>query len=439
MKAATTAPDSSALAGYDYELEAGILAALLYDATAMAEFGAVLSPQHFSDPLHQAIAEAIWQLFEKGIAIDILLTKQQAATSLADEQLTFYLEQLYSRMSSNPVRDAYQLIENAIRRDVAALAMQVLERAHAERADAGEVVAFYEERLLNIAGRYLHHDAGLLSDLMPRAVAAIQNKEQLLPTGYALLDTVLGGGISKSDLIIIAARPSTGKTAFAMALARNMATSFPRVGVAVFSLEMPAMQLTNRLLAAETGIALEHFRSASLAPADWGRLTNVRHLANAPIYVDDEPALSVYQIRSRLRRMKSELNIGLVIIDYLQLISGGMPGQTREQAVAQTSRMLKVVAKELNIPIIALSQLSRAVETRGGDKRPQLSDLRESGAIEQDADMVWFLYRPELYGIDFDEEDNPTRNMVEVIVAKNRSGATGKAKLQFTPTNMRFA
>lgn len=431
----------------NHGLEANILAALLCDRDAIAVVGEVLSPRHFSDPKHNAIAEAIWSLFNRGGAIDILTVKQEVYRSgnfgfFRPDELSGYLSELTRQHTyGNLNADAHILIQQSIRLDVANLSFSILEQAHSETADAAALVSQYEEGLLDIVAEHIHTAPDLLNQLLPKAIAAIQKQDTTQATGHVALDTVLGGGVSPADLVIIAARPSTGKTAFALSLAMNLAATMRRVPVAVFSLEMSKTQLTNRMLAADTGIELEKFRSGDLNTADWQRLVN-SDLASAPIYIDDTPALSIYQIRTRVRRMIAELGIGAVVVDYLQLIGGSgrtAKNQTREQEVSHVSRMLKVIAKEFNVPVFALSQLNRSVETRSGDKRPQLSDLRESGSIEQDADMVWFLYRPELYGIDFDDDGLPTRNTIEVIVAKHRNGNPGTARLKFNPANMRFS
>lgn len=232
-------------------------------------------------------------------------------------------------------------------------------------------------------------------------------------------------GWQLSDLIIVAARPSMGKTAFVLSMARNMAVDHERP-VAFFSLEMSSVQLMMRLIIAETGIPGNDIKSGRLTPEQWRHLESAtKPLGAAPLYIDDTPALSVFEFRSKARRLKIHNDIQIIIIDYLQLMTGGTQDSkgNREQEVAFISRTLKAIAKELNVPIIALSQLSRATELRGGSKRPQLSDLRESGAIEQDADIVAFIHRPEYYGINQDENGMPTAGMAEIIIAKHRNGA----------------
>jgi replicative DNA helicase len=247
-------------------------------------------------------------------------------------------------------------------------------------------------------------------------------------------------GWQSSDLIIIAARPSMGKTAFVLSMARNMAIDH-QAPVAFFSLEMSAVQLMMRLIVAETGLDSKDIKRGRLTPEQWRHLESAtRPLGMAPLHIDDTPALSVFEFRSKARRLKRRNNIEIIIIDYLQLMT--CPSESRgnrEQEVAQISRTLKAIAKELEVPIIALSQLSRATETRGGNHRPQLSDLRESGAIEQDADVVAFIHRPEYYGMTTDENGTPTAGMAEIIIAKHRNGEVTDCKLRFLKEQARFA
>jgi replicative DNA helicase len=247
-------------------------------------------------------------------------------------------------------------------------------------------------------------------------------------------------GWQSSDLIIIAARPSMGKTAFVLSMARNMAIDH-QAPVAFFSLEMSAVQLMMRLIVAETGLYSNDIKSGRLTPEQWRHLESAtKPLGQAPLFIDDTPALSVFEFRSKARRLKIHNDIKIIVIDYLQLMTGSQDTKgNREQEVAFISRTLKAIAKELNVPMIALSQLSRATEQRGGSKRPQLSDLRESGAIEQDADIVAFIHRPEYYGINTDENGMPTAGLAEIILAKHRNGAVCDVKLRFLKDQARFA
>ena len=261
-----------------------------------------------------------------------------------------------------------------------------------------------------------------------------------VPTGFTNLDR-LTSGWQPSDLIILAARPGMGKTSFVLALARNAATDFGK-GVAIFSLEMSNVQLVQRLVSLEAEISGHKLRNGQLEDYEWQQLqTAIEKLAEAPIYIDDTPGINIFELRAKCRRLKMQHDIQMVIIDYLQLMSGGSDNQkgNREQEVSAISRALKGMAKELNVPVIALSQLSRAVEVRGGTKRPQLSDLRESGSIEQDADQVAFIYRPEYYDILEDEEGQSLKGIVEIIMAKNRHGSQDTIKLRWIGEYAKFS
>ncbi|NRA13188.1 MAG: replicative DNA helicase, partial [Crocinitomicaceae bacterium] len=260
-----------------------------------------------------------------------------------------------------------------------------------------------------------------------------------VPTGFYALDKITAG-FQRSDMIVIAARPAMGKTAFVLSLARNTAVDFGQ-GVAIFSLEMSAVQLVKRLIASETRIPAEKLRKGDLKEHEFQQLhTRISKLATAPLYIDDTPGISIFDLRAKCRRLKMQYDIQLVIIDYLQLMTaGGSKGQgNREQEISSISRSIKEIAKELNVPIIALSQLSRSVEQRGGDKKPILSDLRESGAIEQDADIVSFIYRPEYYGFLQDEDGNSNVGIGEIIIAKHRNGGLGSVRLRFIKEYARF-
>jgi replicative DNA helicase len=279
-------------------------------------------------------------------------------------------------------------------------------------------------------------EAGSLVKQALKKIQEIGNQEGMsgLATGFTKLDA-LTSGWQPSDLVIIAARPGMGKTAFVISMAKNMAIDFNH-GVAVFSLEMSSVQLITRMISSETGLTSEKLRKGNLEPHEWEQLNvKVKALEKAPLYIDDTPSLSIFDLRAKARRLASQNGIKLIIIDYLQLMTAGgsQKGGNREQEISMISRNLKALAKELSVPVIALSQLSRAVETRGGSKRPLLSDLRESGAIEQDADIVSFIYRPEYYKIDEwdDEERTPSTGQAELIVAKHRNGGLENIRLKF--------
>ena len=305
-----------------------------------------------------------------------------------------------------------------------------------------------ETKLFEVTQGNIKKSSESAKDLVRQAVDKIQeisNQEGMsgLATGFTKLDA-LTSGWQPSDLIIIAARPGMGKTAFVISMAKNMAIDFNKA-VAVFSLEMSSVQLITRMISSETGLTSEKLRKGNLEAHEWEQLNvKIKNLTEAPIFIDDTPSLSIFDLRAKARRLVSQHDIKIIIIDYLQLMTAGNQGKNsgnREQEISTISRNLKALAKELNIPVIALSQLSRAVETRGGSKRPLLSDLRESGAIEQDADIVSFIYRPEYYGLtEWDDDDHsPCEGQGEFIVAKHRNGGLDNIRLKFVGHLAKFA
>ncbi|RZK16104.1 MAG: replicative DNA helicase, partial [Hymenobacter sp.] len=337
-------------------------------------------------------------------------------------------------------------LEAAIKRELIRTATDILRDAYEETTDVFELLDATEKNIFQVSEDNMRKGVDSMQDLMVKAIKELEEKKHQkdgltgVPTGFAALDRVTSGW-QPSDLVIIAARPGMGKTAFVVSAMRNAAVDFKKP-VAIFSLEMSSLQLVNRLISAEAELDSEKIKKGNLADYEWAQLNHkISSLSSAPIFIDDTPALSIRELRAKCRRLKSQHDIQLIIIDYLQLMSGNEGGKNgnREQEIASISRALKGIAKELNIPVIALSQLSRSVETRGGDKKPQLSDLRESGSIEQDADMVIFLYRPEYYKITEDEMGNPTQGMGEVIIAKHRNGSLETVQLKFIGRFTKFA
>jgi replicative DNA helicase len=318
--------------------------------------------------------------------------------------------------------------------------------AYEDTSDVFQLLDRAEKNLFDIAQGNIRRNfqamSSMVSDAYKQIEAARLHGSGItgVQSGFSELDRITSGW-QKSDLVVIAARPGMGKSALVLSLARNSAVDFKKA-VAVFSLEMNSLQLVQRLIASETGISADKLKKGALNEVEWQQLvTMTGKLSEAPIFIDDSPALSVFDLRSKCRRLKQMHNIELIIVDYLQLMRSDVDNKSgnREQEISSISRSLKAIAKELDVPIIALSQLSRAVESRGGVKRPQLSDLRESGAIEQDADMVLFIYRPEYYKIEFDEDNQPTKGIAELIIAKHRNGALNTVKLKFIDHLAKFA
>lgn len=428
------------------ELEEAVLGALMLEKGALNAVIEFLKPEHFYSELHQAIYSAILTLFKSSEPVDMRTVVNQLRKEGKLELIggAYYIAELTSKVSSaaNIEYHARVIIEMAIKRNLIQIASQIHHDAYEDSTDVFELLDRTEQAIFEISDSNLRKNYDSMKNLMHRAVQELQqlkeHKDGLtgVPSGFLALDR-LTSGWQKSDLIIVAARPGMGKSAFVVSAMRNAAVDFKRP-VAIFSLEMSSIQLVNRMISAEAQLDSEKIRKGRLADFEWQQLLHkTSRLSAAPIFIDDTPALTILELRAKCRRLKAEHNVELIIVDYLQLMRGDTTGN-REQEIASISRALKGIAKELSVPVIALSQLSRLVETRGGVKRPQLSDLRESGSIEQDADLVIFLYRPEYYGISEDGQNNSTANLAEVIVAKHRNGSTGTVKLKFLGKYTKF-
>jgi replicative DNA helicase len=429
------------------DLEEAVLGALMLEKGALNAVVEFLKPEHFYSEAHQEIYRAIVELFKGSEPVDMRTVVNQLRKSAKIELVggAYYIAELTAKVSSaaNIEYHARVVIELAIKRDLIQIASQIHQDAYEDTMDVFELLDKTEQSIFEISDSNLRKNYDNMKNLMYRAITELQklkeHKDGLtgVPSGFTSLDRMTSGW-QPSDLVIIAARPGMGKTAFVVSAMRNAAVDFKRP-VAIFSLEMASVQLVNRMISAEAELEGEKIRRGQLAEFEWQQLVHkTNRLSSAPIFIDDTPALSILELRAKSRRLKAEHGIQLIIVDYLQLMRGDAGGN-REQEIASISRALKGIAKELNVPVLALSQLSRGVETRGGDKRPQLSDLRESGSIEQDADMVIFLYRPEYYKITVDEEGMPTQGMGEVIISKHRNGSTGTAKLKFIGKYTKFA
>ncbi|MEL6539442.1 MAG: replicative DNA helicase [Bacteroidota bacterium] len=431
------------------DIEESVLGALMLEKDALTSVIDVLQPESFYKEVHQEIYRAITQLFSNSEPIDLRTVVNQLRKNDKLEFVggAYYVTSLTTRVSSaaNIEFHARAIVEYAIKRELIAIATEVQKAAYADTTDVFELLDHTEQSLFEITNSNIRKNYSSMRPLLLEAFKDIEAKRQHkdgltgTPSGFIALDRVTSGW-QKSDLIIIAARPGMGKTAFILSAIRNAAVDH-EYPVAVFSLEMASLQLMNRLISAEAELEGEKIKKGQLEEHEWEQIHyKTSKLSQAAIYIDDTPALSVFELRAKCRRLKAKHNLGLVVIDYLQLMSGEtLKGAgNREQEIASISRALKSIAKELDVPVIALSQLSRAVETRGGNKRPQLSDLRESGSIEQDADMVLFLYRPEYYGITEDEAGAPTQSMAEVIVAKHRNGSLDSVTLKFVGKYTKF-
>src|SRR5258708_6284332 len=429
------------------DLEEAVLGALMLEKNALTAVVEFLRPDHFYSEQHKEIYTAIIDLFKSSDPVDMRTVVAQLRNNGKLEIVggAYYIAELTSKVScaANIEYHARIIIEMAIKRELIQIASQVNPEAYEDTADGFEMLDKTEQSIFRISDANLRKNYDNMKSLMYRAIQELQEKKNHkdgltgVPTGFSRLDRITSGW-QKSDLVIIASRPGMGKTAFIVSAMRNAAVDF-NFPVAIFSLEMASIQLVNRLISAEAELDSEKIKKGNLAEFEWQQLVHkTNRLSSAPIFIDDTPALSILELRAKCRRLKAEHNIQLIVIDYLQLMKGEVGGN-REQEIASISRALKGIAKELNVPVIALSQLSRGVETRGGDKRPQLSDLRESGSIEQDADIVMFLYRPEYYKITEYEDGTPSQGVAEVIIAKHRNGSLDSVRLKFIGKFTKFA
>jgi replicative DNA helicase len=430
------------------DLEEAVLGAIMLEKDAVIGVLDIVKPDSFYKDAHQKIFRAIVDLSTNERPIDILTVTEQLKKEKQLEEVggPYYIAQLTNRVASAANIEFHARIvqQKYIQRELIRITSDIQTRAFDESIDVNDLLDYSEGQLFEIAQGNIKKDIIkinlLLSDAIKQIEEAGKREDSLsgVPSGFTKLDRITSGW-QKSDLIIVAARPSMGKTAFVLSMARNMAVDHKR-SVAIFSLEMSSLQLVNRLISCESEIQADRIRSGKLSHDEWSQLeSKIKPLENAPIFIDDTPAISIFELRAKCRRLSKQHNVEVIIIDYLQLMTGppDIKGN-REQEVSIISRSLKSLAKELNVPVIALSQLNRSVEMRTGNKRPQLSDLRESGAIEQDADLVCFIHRPEKYGILEDEEGNSTVGMAEIIVAKHRNGAIDDIKLRFRNVIAKF-
>lgn len=437
----TTFAEHGKLPPQAVELEEAVLGALMLEKEALNTAVDILQPQSFYKEAHQKIFAAIQELFIKSEPIDILTVTQELKKRGELDLVggAYFITQLTNRVASaaNIESHARIISQKFIQRELIRISSEIITDAFDETTDVFNLLDKAESNLFSVAEGNLKKNYESMSELVRNAMKQIEkaknNENGIIgvPSGFTALDRVTSGW-QPSDLVIIAARPAMGKTSYVLSLARNAAVEFKK-SVAIFSLEMSSIQLVTRLISAEAEISSEKLRSGNLRADEIQQIhSRINDLTNAKIYIDDTPGLSIFELRAKARRLKAKNEIDLIIIDYLQLMSGGGEGKgNREQEISMISRSLKSIAKELNVPVLALSQLSRAVESRGGDKKPQLSDLRESGSIEQDADMVQFIHRPEYYGLVEDADGNPTRNVANIIIAKHRNGAVCDVQLKF--------
>ena len=433
------------------DLEEAVLGALMLERDAFSIVGDLLEPDAFYKDAHQKIFRAIHKLFLNDDPVDLLTVSEALKQSGELEQVGgyYYLSQLTTRVASAAHIEFHAkiIVQKYLQRKLIGVCTELQEMAYDEATDVSDLMDKAQKAVFDIADGNIKKDTAEIAPIIDEAIKGIQAAAEKpdgisgLPSGFNALDAVTSGW-QPSDLVIIAARPAMGKTAFVLSMAKNIAVDY-RNPVALFSLEMSNVQLVNRLIANVCEIESGKIKSGQLAGYEWQQLDyKLKNLMDAPLYVDDTPSLSVFELRTKARRLVREHGVRIIIIDYLQLMNAsGMAFGSRQEEVSTISRSLKGLAKELNIPIIALSQLNRGVESREGidGKRPQLSDLRESGAIEQDADMVCFIHRPEYYKIYQDDRGNDLRGMAEIVIAKHRNGAVGEVLLRFKGEFTRFS
>ena len=432
------------------EIERAVLGALMIDKDAYAVVCEMLLPESFYEPRNQKVYRAIMDLSLHESPVDVWTVTEQLARQgdLEDVGGPGYVTELSSRVASsaNIEYHARIIAQKSLARQLISFAGNIETKAFDETIDVDDLMQEAEGSLFELGQRNMKKDYTQIDPVIKNAIDVIQkaaaNKDGLtgVPTGYHKLDDITSGW-QPSDLVIIAGRPAMGKTSFALSMAKNIAADY-QVPMAFFSLEMSNVQLVNRLISNACEIQGSKILNGQLQPDEWDRLDKrVNGLLGAPLYVDDTPGLSVFELRTKARRLVREHGVKIIMIDYLQLMNAnGMRFSSRQEEVSVISRSLKGLAKELDIPILALSQLNRGVESREGleGKRPQLSDLRESGAIEQDADMVLFVHRPEYYHIYQDDNGRDLRGMAQIIIAKHRKGATGDVLLTFRGEFTRF-
>ncbi len=447
--AAPTTDALGRLSPRDTDVEAAVLGALMIEKDAYTVVCDILKPESFYEPSHQKVYEAIQALGASQRPIDLFTVTEQLRLNGALDEVggPAFIVQLTSNVTSAAHVEFHSRIvaQKYLARELISFAAQIENNAFDESIDVDDLLQEAEGKLFEISQRNVKKDVTQIDPVITAALDQIQAAANRtsglsgLQTGFHELDKVTSGW-QNSDLIIIAARPAMGKTAFVLSMAKNMAVNY-NIPIAVFSLEMSNLQLVNRLISNVCELPGEKLKSGQLTSLEWDQLmARIKHLNGAQLYIDDTASLSVFELRTKARRLVREHNIKMLIIDYLQLMNAsGMKFGSREQEVSMISRSLKQLAKELNIPIIALSQLSRQVENRSDNKRPQLSDLRESGAIEQDADIVCFIHRPEYYyHSDTDPSGKDIRGLAEFIIAKHRSGSVKDVNMRFRAQFARF-
>ena len=450
LKATPTSQIDGKLQPQALELEKAVLGALMIDNESLSDAIDSLQAEYFYAPKHQKIFEAIVNLFNNTQPVDILTVSEELKRIEMFKEIggLAYISELTNNVSSSSNTEFHARIiaEKFIKRSLINISRKISNDAFDDSVDIFDLLNDAEANLFTVTEGTLRKSYDKMSSLIKGAlenIETLRNKEDGLsgvPSGFTNVDRVTSGW-QKSDLVIVAARPGMGKTAFALTMARNVAVDH-NTPIGFFSLEMSSEQLVNRLIASEAELGASKLRKGDLADHEMVQLhEKIKHLSEAPIFIDDTPGLSIFELRAKARRLVKNHGVGIIMIDYLQLMTAGGKGGNREQEISTISRSLKGIAKELKIPVIALSQVNRGVESRTGvgSKRPMLSDLRESGAIEQDADIVTFIYRPEYYKIYEWDNGDDSRGQGELIIAKHRNGSLNNVRLKFTGEFAKFS
>ncbi|MCU0362902.1 MAG: replicative DNA helicase [Bacteroidales bacterium] len=443
----TSLPDFGKVPPQALDMEEAVLGAVMLEKEAVITILDILRPESFYKDAHQKIFKAVSDLSSREYPVDLYTVTEELRGRQELEAVggPVYLTLLTTKVVSaaNVEYHARIVAQKYIQRELIRVSTEIQNRSFDDSYDVTELLDYSENALFQIAEGNIKREIAPINIVIKEAIREIEaagKREDALvgtPSGFTKLDR-LTSGWQKAELVIIAARPSMGKTAFALSMARNMAIDHGK-RVAIFSCEMSSVQLVNRLIVAETEIPSDKLKNGRLNEEEWKQLdTRIKKLVQAPIFIDDTPAISIFELRAKCRRLMAQHKLDIVIVDYLQLMSGPENAGSREQEVSNISRSLKSIAKELNVPILALSQLNRSVEMRGGTKRPLLSDLRESGAIEQDADMVVFIHRQEKFGIPVFEDGSSTKGIAEIILAKNRNGPVDDVRLRFREERAQF-
>ncbi len=427
------------------EVEMSVLGAMLIEKEAIARALDLLTEDAFYKEAHRLIFQGMIALFDRSEPVDLVTLTEELRRRGVLEKVggSYYLTELTNRITSaaNIEYHAKIVLEKALMRQLISSSNEISGRAYEDSEDAFDLLDEAEQKIFKISEQHLKRSFISMNQALHQTMEMLESIHGKhsgitgVPTGFTSLDNILGG-FQKSDLVVVAGRPAMGKTAFVLSAARNAAVEY-EVPVAFFSLEMSAQQLVLRLVCAEARVDQHKVRTGRLPEDQWQYLsTRIGKLARAKLFIDDTPSLGILELRAKARRLKAEHNIGMVVVDYLQLMQGPKGLDSREREISAISRSLKALAKELDVPVLGLSQLNRAVEARS-DKRPQLADLRESGAIEQDADVVAFVHRPEAYGIK-EEGGESTEGIAEIIVGKQRNGPVDTARLSFIKSYARF-